>query len=143
MKSQATLLVCDEIRLEMTGKLILIGTYTSDMMIPAPGFVTPQMVFFLIFEGPLAERPTEGCKFEVTLPGQKPSEWPIIFQPNPPPVPEGRTKFIMRHGWAIQSPVLNPGHIKGRVITSKGEISVGGPWITLPPQQIVSPAPNA
>jgi hypothetical protein len=140
---QATMLVCDDTRLEITGKGILIGLYVTDMAIPVPSFQTAQLQFFLIFECTLDERP-KSLTFEVTLPNQKPVTWfiPIVQDIK---FPEGRDRLVLRQPFQLLNPVLEPGRINARIIHEGGEIELRGPWIVLvenlaPPILTVQPA---
>ena len=139
MAIQATLLVCDDVRVEWNSKAILIGLYTTDMTIPFEPFIVPQLQFFLIFECGVAERPNK-LTLEITLPKQSPIKWEIPL-PEMGPVPEGRTRFFLRQPFAVGNPQLMAGHIVGRVTFDGGEIAVGGPWIMLmQSQQTGAPA---
>lgn len=43
-------LVCDDVRREDTGKLLFVGVYLPDILVPHVPFVFPQIVFFQLFE---------------------------------------------------------------------------------------------
>ena len=135
---QASLLVCDDSRLEITGKGILIGIYVTDMIITAPKLQIAQLQFFLMFDFDVHETP-KTLTFEVTLPNQPPTVWPLTM-PDKLSVPEGRDRAYIRQPFQIIAPILEPGRIEARVIHDKGDVRIRGPWIVLAPQQSQQPA---
>lgn len=42
--------MCDEVRMENTGKILIIGLYTPDMSIPQAPFLLPSLTFFAALE---------------------------------------------------------------------------------------------
>ena len=44
------IVLCDEIRVENNGKLMLLGVYTPDMSVPQLPFVIPSLTFFIALE---------------------------------------------------------------------------------------------
>ena len=44
------ILLCDEMRIENNGKLILLGVYTPDMSVPQLPFVLPSLTFVIALE---------------------------------------------------------------------------------------------
>ena len=56
-------LVCDEVRKEDNGKLIIIGLYTPDIAVPQIPFTFPALTFVIALE---ADRPAEH-QLQVTL----------------------------------------------------------------------------
>ena len=58
-------LLCDEVRVENNGKLMLLGVYTPDMSVPQLPFVVPSLTFFVALE---SDRPgTVQVRFAVQL----------------------------------------------------------------------------
>jgi hypothetical protein len=43
-------LMCDEVRIENNGKLILLGLYMPDMTVPQLPFIIPSLTFFIVLE---------------------------------------------------------------------------------------------
>src|SRR5271157_1783073 len=43
-------LMCDEIRIENNGKIILLGLYMPDMTVPQLPFMIPSLTFFIVLE---------------------------------------------------------------------------------------------
>ena len=128
MARQAMLLVADEIFFNLTGKAILNGIYTGNLLIgPATGFV-PQLVFFFMVETDLSD-PFRSLQAEVTFPESAPITstvpvtWPI------PLSPVDRTKFSVRWPMLLQNLTLRPGKINAKLIHESGEIIVSAPWI--------------
>jgi hypothetical protein len=134
-------LFCDDIRIEITGKLMVWGMYTGDILIPSDGFVVPRLQLLFGVDGPLDSKPT-ALEIEVTLPGSEPRlERPAIA--TLPPAPEGRTRWAMRHAVLFLGQPLSPGKIKAVVRIDGNEYVPSTPWIVLPPQPAPNPGPTA
>ena len=54
MITQRYMLLCDDVRKEDNGKMLLLGVYTPDMTVPQLPFVAPTLAFFFCLE---ADRP--------------------------------------------------------------------------------------
>jgi hypothetical protein len=137
VSKSASLLVFDDMRVEISGKLLLVGVYPHDIVIPSEPFLIGQLHFFFNFRCGLDEIP-KNLAFEVTLPKQKPvrMDFKIPEKINPPL--EGRKNWIVRHNVPIFGTTLHAGKIGARVIADETEIDAGGPWIVLAP-----PVPQA
>jgi hypothetical protein len=136
---QGTLLICDDVRVEVGGKVILIGVYTTDIAIPSEQFMTPQLHFILNSNCPLAEKP-KNVTAEITLPKQQPLKWefPIIDDGQ---IPEGRTKFVFKRVLSVFNAVLVPGRIEARLRYDENELPVAAGWIVaVPMPQIIPPS---
>lgn len=132
---QVILLVCDDLRLEFNGKTILVGVYNGDIIIPFSPFAAGQLYFIFNFECDVSEIP-RNLTFEITLPGQKPLQWPCPI-PQDVKIPNERKKAYVRQPCPIFGPVLNEGRIEAKVIHDMGEIEVAAPWIVqMPAPQI-------
>jgi hypothetical protein len=138
MSAQASLIVCDDIRFEITGKAIIVGMYTSDIVIPAPEYTIPQLFFLYFYECPIEERPTR-IAIQLTLPGQPPILWQASPAIESVAIPEGRRGFIYRQIVPALGAVLRPGRIEARITTDRGDIDVRAPWIV---QGQPMPVPN-
>jgi hypothetical protein len=123
----AYLLVADDLRIALTGKLDLHGIYTGDIVIPSEKLVANQLVFLWMLETD-AKDPFQSLTFEITLPQAEPNRFSLSVLV-PTPIPEGRTRWYMKQPQLIQPAILRPGRIKAKVIHEKGEIQLWGPWI--------------
>jgi hypothetical protein len=130
MNIDATLMVCDDVRMEVNGKLILIGVYTGDIAIPADGSISPHLMFLFVAEGQLTRQPAE-VTFELMLPGDEPRRTSIKLPAFV--VPEGRTKWTVRQVLGLQNIVLHPGHATAKVICDGEETAISAPWIVVAP----------
>jgi hypothetical protein len=126
---EASVIVCDDVRFEITGKLVIVGAYTADIAIAADEQPTPQLQFLFRAECDIND-PFTAIRFEVTLPGTE----PVIAESKnlgpPPGVSAGRTRISVHQLISIPGAVLRPGKILARVVHEKGEIPVTATWIT-------------
>jgi hypothetical protein len=130
MTLQATLIICDDLAISLTGKFNASGVYTGDLL-AEKGKITQLSCLFII-EGDLDSTP-KFITVEVKLPGELPVrslQTPIDFGTE---VPAGRTRWSYRYPLLITTPTLNPGRIEARVISDQGELLVTAPWIVAPP----------
>ena len=132
MSVQATILVCDDARLEISGKAFLVGIYLDDIAIPFISFQVQKLCFFLILEGDLNKVPQQ-AKLEITLPGLSPYQWDLPLSTPANPVTPGRTRFVYRHPFPVYNIPLSPGRIAGRILFPGGEAKIAGPWISIVP----------
>lgn len=137
MSMQATVLVCDDARLEISGKALLIGVYLDDIAIPSNDYVVQRLCFFLTYEGDFNTMP-HSAKFELALPNQTPVQWDLPMTMPPRTTWQPRTKFVYRYPFSIFNRPLNAGRITCRVLHPLGEVQIAGPWITIvpPPPEI-------
>jgi hypothetical protein len=122
----AYLLVADDLRFALTGKLDLHGIYTGDIVIPSEKLVANQLVFLWMLETDVKD-PFQLLTLEITLPQAEPNRFSLSLPAQT--IPEGRTRWHMKHPQLIQPAILRPGRIEAKVIHEKGEIPVTGPWI--------------
>jgi hypothetical protein len=135
------MLVCDEVLYSLTGKVNLLGIYTTDIGIPRESHLAPQLAFFFSLEGSIDEQPQAPMMLEVVLPGGGGATLEVPRQPPLNSPQSGRTKWYLRIPVLAQQAVLRSGRIVGKVKCGADEMSVYGPWITL--SDIPSPAPSA
>jgi hypothetical protein len=130
---QATVLVCDELLISVTGKFTLLGNYTGDISIPTVPTIVPQLVFYFIIESDINDV-YRSLSLQVALPKSPPivQPLPIILQT---PTQPDRSRWTMRWPLLVSQPTLNPGRIETKVIHESGEIVAGTPWIVLASQQ--------
>jgi hypothetical protein len=131
MSTNASLIICDDVRVEFNGKVIMIGVYTGDMLIPAEPFIASQLYFFFYIDTPIDESPNK-VTLEVTMPQQDASRWEF-------PIPEitsqpGRTKFVFKQPVSLLNPILHCGRIAARVLLDEKSLDVATMWITKPQQ---------
>lgn len=126
---RASVVVCDDIRVEVNGKLVLIGLYTSDIVIPTDIFTAFQMHFLFMAECVRSD-PFKSLRFEVMLPGND----PVSVTASVPPaldeklLPE-RERMYVRQDVYISPANLRPGRIMAKVIHERGEIDAHAGWI--------------
>ena len=127
MISNATVLIADQLRIEVNGKLFVIGMYTGNVAVPEGEEETRGSLQFLFsIDCKIDEIPKE-IVFEASLPGEELNR--SIVQV-PPFVPEEQhTQWMMRHAVAATNQVLRPGKIVAKVIADGQETVVGTPWI--------------
>ena len=136
MSRSAYAFVCDDVRVEASGKLIFVGMYSTDITIPTDPFVATQLMVYFRFVGDIGETP-KSASFEVTLPGNE----PVKFAPPIPdaffqtPIPPGRTKWHGQQVVVMRPATLRAGHILGKIVHDKGETEVDLPWIVHTPPQ--------
>ncbi len=139
-----SLLVCDEIRIEITGKLIIIGLYTGDISVPVDGTFIQRLNFLFSVDGPLSSKPDE-VQFKLTLPKTETnlSVGPVGTFLNPGGL---RKKWLLRHSVGVVNQQLYSGKIMASVIFNGEEHIPSTPWIAVvetPIGPIVSPPPAA
>jgi hypothetical protein len=126
------MLVCDDLLYTITGKLNLIGIYTTDIGIPVEAHVAAQMIFLFNIEGDLSEQPKDGLHFELQMPGEEAKTLTVPVPVLTAPAAPGRTRWFARIPFLVQPVVLRAGQIKATIKHEPGEdIAVAGPWITL------------
>ena len=137
MISNVTLDVCEDVRFEADGKLIVIGIYTLDISIVPGLFPVKQLLFLFHADGLRADTPVK-VEFEVTLPGALPKR----IELRPPPFDEApeRTRWYVRGIVQFMNEILYPGHISAKAICDGVETEVGAPWIVLNMQGARPPA---
>jgi hypothetical protein len=128
MTANATLLVCDDVRFETGGKLLVIGAYSGDIAIPADPSQVSQLVFVISVDIPIDETPSS-ITTEIQLPGAEPS----ISTNNliRPEAGEGRSTFMYRQIMGVKDPILKPGRIYAKVSFGEREIEMATPWIVM------------
>jgi len=137
---EASVIVCDDVRFEVTGKLVIVGVYTADISIVSDEQPTPQLQFLFRAECDIND-PFATIRFEVTLPGSEPIVAESKSLGPPPSVSAGRTRISIYQLISVPGAVLRPGKILARVVHEKGEIPVSATWITkVEPTPIPDPA---
>jgi hypothetical protein len=134
----ATVSICDDIRMEINGKLILIGMYTGNIIISTDNVAVPQMVFLFYVDCKVDEVPRV-LEFEATLPGGEPQTSRVDITEPPHFKPE-HTRWYLRHAITLGMPHLSAGKIKARVRLDDKEIELTTPWIEVatPPEEVTS-----
>src|SRR5579872_480683 len=124
----ASVLVCDNILFDVTGKAYLHGLYPGDITMPGDELLVNQLVFYFTIQAPKTTKmtPFEIVTLRVTPPGATMSELSIpvanlVHAPNP-----NRPFMILRAPLLIQQLVLRPGKIETKVIVDGEEIDAGG-----------------
>jgi hypothetical protein len=115
----ATVVVCDEMLISLTGKMNIFGIYTGDITIASEEQKIAQLVVIFHIECDLAA-PPRALSVEVRLPGE-----PVIQNNIPPIVPPAtpqRTKWVFRWPILIQQPTLRAGRIETKIVHDKGII---------------------
>lgn len=133
----ATVIVCDDLRMEINGKLFFIGMYPAHIVIPGEELQIQKLVFFFNADFPITHIPKK-IRYEVALPGEK--AHPSEMEPNPPEFRKEHTRFITRHAITFVNPILRLGKIGAKLIVDDGEeISVAAGWVQNPSE----PPPTA
>ena len=126
----ASVIVCDDIRIEITGKLVLVGVYPGNLSIPQDNMQIPQLQFFFSADFPLDDVPKR-LSFEVTLPGQETQKSEMDLAA---PIAEPHhTRWQIRHVLGIAGPVLKTGKVDIRVVADGNECPISSPWVVLAP----------
>jgi hypothetical protein len=132
-----SVIMCDDLRIEMNGKVFIIGMYPNNIVIPNEEVVCPQLQFFFAADFDKGDIPTT-LAYEVELPGEKPqrAEVPVFI----PAFEEGHTRWLSRYALTLATPKLRTGKIDARVITEKGVFSAVAGWIAVfqPPTEVVT-----
>lgn len=135
-----TVLVCDEIRIELSGKLFIIGMYTGNIAIPHDDFVIPSINFLFSFDCALSDMPKK-VAFEITMPGGVTNSSQLDVAP--PEIKEHHTRWYMRHALGFQNTSLRSGKIEAKIVVDDREIIAGAPWIVIaPPQESIPVDPT-
>jgi|SRR5208282_4581275 len=125
---QAFVTVCDDVRIEINGKLIMIGVYPNHIIVPAEPFVASQLVFNFYAESDIND-PFTSVTLEVTLPKQPPQRMEVPLGVPAQPISPGWTRWYVRYPLTLRPAVLHFGKIVARVIHDKGELEAGAPWV--------------
>lgn len=136
MSISATLLVCDDLRIEMGGKVFIIGMYTGNISIAAPEVPVWQLIFLFSVDMPLDELPNT-VTFEVTLPGSDVDRHSFTI-PEFAASPE-HTRYYLRQMMRVQNKPLRPGRIEAKVLCDEREVRVSTPWIVVAPHNATAP----
>jgi hypothetical protein len=132
-----SVLVCDDIRTEVTQKLILIGVYPTHIVIPHAPHQVPQLVFMITAESDVSD-PMTLSAVEITFPEH---EIVRIELPASGPLPEpqpGTTRWYGKFPVTVGGPTLRPGKITVRLFHEKGAMEAPGPWIITAPHSPVA-----
>lgn len=136
MGMNASMIICDDLRMEVTGKLFLIGVYPGNIGIPVEGSIAGQLMFFFSFDCPIEDTPAN-ITFEIILPGERPEQATVSVNR---PEPDGKhTRWFMRQVIAVQGKTLRAGKILARVTADNAEVDISSPWIEIGPQMTFAP----
>lgn len=123
-----SLIVCDDVRQEINGKLILIGVYTGDIVVSALPVTLTQLHFFIEIRMDSGDI-LRFAKVEIRVPGHEPYLVEIPEgQVSLPPSVEGLDdpKVIWRAGFPIVPfPLLQEGWITVWVTHDRGRDRAG------------------
>jgi len=130
MSRQASVIICDDLLVSLSGRFNVTGIFTGDIGIPSSPSFAAQFVFLFTIETDIDDQ-YQSLAVEVTFPGQQqPLRMDIPIGTPIPPMP-GRTRWTLRWPMLIQQIMLIPGRIEAKVIHEKGEILTNGAWISL------------
>jgi hypothetical protein len=134
IRRSASVIVCDDILIGLTGKVHLQGVYPSDITIPGDVLSINQLVFYFTAETP-KDKPFKKLVLKVTPPGAGPTQIEIPLSSVSQVSNPERPKMILRAPLLMQQVLLRPGKIEAKVITESEELDAGGIWIssTSPP----------
>jgi hypothetical protein len=128
------IIVSDDLTRGITGKMNILGAYTSDIGISVDPTHISQLVFVFIIETS-PDDPYKRLEVRVELPGGSAAGMQIsldtlILSPG------DKRRWTLRYPLLFPFPVLRPGPIEAKVIHEKGEISTAAPVIILnaPPE---------
>jgi hypothetical protein len=139
---QAFVTICDDVRIEISGKLIMIGVYTNHIIIPTEPFIAPQLVFNFYAESDIND-PFTSVTFEVNLPQQPIQRVDIPLGMPAKPVNPQWTRWFVRQPMIVRPAILHFGRIDTKVIHDRGELEAGGAWILSTPPPPPAPVPAA
>lgn len=134
---------CDEIRREDNGKLILLGVYLDDLLVPKFPALLPGLSIAVVLSGPSEERPKSiGVRVyrdeELLLEIPASNEKNTVFVPKPPgalpPVP-GVGQIFKARVFLRTPPLLleKPCVLRVRVDTGKNVLRTGALQVLLAP----------
>jgi hypothetical protein len=131
MAIAATVLICDDMRVENTGKIILVGIYPGELSILSDPSILSQICFFVSIDMPIDEIP-KAITTEITLPNQAPNVTTSEITPDIESLKKpGRRKFLFRQLVGLRNVPLSPGRIELKVRCDETEIEVATPWIVM------------
>jgi hypothetical protein len=140
MSVSAALVVCEDMRFEVSGKFMLIGGYTGNIAIdPSRGVIT-RLIFLFIMEFDISDA-LENVTFHVDLPGGVSRAEKANF-PNFPDGTENARRIFRQVVFVDNQPPI-PGPIIAKIKWDGGEHSVAAPSIVLTPTAATTPAPAA
>jgi len=134
MNRQASLIVADEAMISISGKLNIVGIYTTDINIPTDPMVVAQLVFLFIVETD-ADEPYKKLDLRIDLPSGDFRQLPI----NLSALRDGeadKVRWSLKFPLLFQNAILKPGPIVATVIHEEGVIIPGAPFIVLRPHAI-------
>jgi hypothetical protein len=137
----AHVIVSDDLRVEISGKYVVVGMYTGNIAIMSnPHWVNQLVVTFLISTP--VDKPFASLKLEVTLPELPPATMDVALGPpeNRPVAPTEARLWMHRIPMFLHNQLLRPGPSRARVIYEDGELLAHGiPLIVLAPQAFAVP----
>jgi hypothetical protein len=129
MSRQASLLVADETMISISGKLNILGIYTTDINIPTDPMIAAQLVFVFIVETE-PDDPYQKLDLRVDLPSGDFRQVPV----NLSALRDGQAdkiRWSLKFPLLFQNAILKPGPIVATVIHEDGVILPGAPFINL------------
>ena len=131
MAINATLIICDDIRIEITGKSIIIGMYTGNLSITEEPSVITKLMFLFNVDIPLPYIPTV-VTVEVTIPGVPvPLREEVKVPPPAAPIGPEHTRWIFRHAIGMQNITARSGKIVARVWVDDQELEISSALIVV------------
>jgi hypothetical protein len=118
------MLVADDIRSETSGKLLIVGLYTQDIVIPLEQFIVPQLAILFAMEGAQTER-HPNISFAVSFPGEEektidvPLNWPDKPISDMPP---DRLRWKFKYYTYVGAITLREGPISATVLYGDAKI---------------------
>jgi hypothetical protein len=140
MPRNVTLLVCDDIRVEGNGKLIVIGLYPGNVIVPTPDYVCSQLLFLFNIDTDIKDRPAI-VELSIALPGEEPVTGTIQMVHGE--VQPEYTRWHIRQVLAISNSPLRPGKIVATATLDGEPHPVSSAWIEVAPTVAPSENPTA
>jgi hypothetical protein len=130
---RASVVACDNILFDVTGKIYLHGLYPADITIPGDELIVNQLMFYFTLLTP-KERPFKNVTLKVTPPQQKTVELQIPVAAVQHVKNPDRPMMILRAPLLVQQLVLMLGKIETKAFADDEELDAGGIWVTTVPK---------
>jgi hypothetical protein len=121
----ASLIVCEDLRFESTGKFMLVGGISGDITIDPAGGPINRLIFLFQVEYEAADTPKR-VSFEVKLPGYAPHTEDKILSDTGAGM---RTILISRNTMTFNQVPPVAGTISARIVSGGQVIDLAAPWI--------------
>jgi hypothetical protein len=138
MAINATVIICEDLRIENTGKVIVIGMHPGNLSIPTEGETTiAQLIFLFSIDGPLSYLPNR-VRFEVEIPGvSQPLSSEMSMETQT--FEEKYTRWSARQAIGMRNITAQSGKIAARVWVDDQQLEVSSPWIVAAEPTLSSP----